>query len=147
VARDSQHGSEAVTSRIRPLLFPEPPREFPCRRALKIALRGAHVVCASFCLGAYAFDASQRVPWLVATVATGLMVLALDLHESAAFLLQARGVVVVAKLAALSFLPEGGAWLLAGVAFVSVVSSHAPSRVRHRVLFARGRVRAAETHG
>lgn len=132
---------------IGALLFPDPPRDFPGRRLLKIGLRAAHVLCAALCLGAYAFDAEERVPWLVATITTGLSILALDLHESAAFLLQVRGVVVAAKLVALAFLPAGGAWLLAAIVLVSVVSSHAPSRVRHRVLFARGRVRAAESHG
>jgi len=136
-----------VSSRIGTLLFPEPPRDFAGRRLLKIGLRGAHVVCASLCLGAYAFDAQERVSWLVAAIVTGVLIVALDLHESAAFLLQVRGVIVVAKIVALAFLPQGGAWLLAAIVLVSVVSSHAPSHVRHRMLFARGRVRAAETHG
>ena len=132
---------------IRRLLFPDPPRDFPGRRTLKIGLRGVHVLCASLCLGAYAFEAPGRAPWLVATILTGLMILALDLHESAAFLLQVRGVVVAAKLVALAFLPQCGAWLLGAIVLLSVVSSHAPGHVRHRMLLARGRVRAAETHG
>ncbi len=136
-----------MSSRLGSFLFPEPPRDFPGRRLLKIGLRGAHVVCASLCLGAYAFDAPDRVPWLVAAIMTGVLILALDVHESAAFLLQARGVVVAAKIVALAFLPQGGAWLLAGIVLVSVLSSHAPGAVRHRMLFGRGRVRAAETHG
>jgi hypothetical protein len=131
---------------IAAILFPDPPRSFRGRRLLKIGLRGVHVVCAAFCVGAYAFDAAARLPWLAATIVTGLAILALDLHESASFLLQARGVIVVLKLVALSFLPAGGAWLLAAIVLVSVISSHAPSSVRHRVLFAR-RVRAAATHG
>jgi hypothetical protein len=132
---------------VRALLFPDPPRSFPGRRLAKIALRGLHVVCAAFCLGAYAFDAAGRGPWLVAALASGALLLALDLHESAAFLLEVRGAVVVAKVLALALLPACGAWLLAAVVFASVVSSHAPSSVRHRVLFARGRVRASDTRG
>jgi hypothetical protein len=132
---------------IQRLLFPDPPRAFPGRRLLKIVLRGVHAVCASLCLGAYAFDAASRVPWLLAAIFSGLLLLALDLHESAAFLLEVRGAVVLGKLVALAFLPQGGAWLLAAIVLVSVVSSHAPSHVRHRVLFARGRVRAAATRG
>jgi hypothetical protein len=129
------------------LLFPDPPRSFPGRRLVKIALRGAHVVCAALCLGAYTFDMEGRVPWLVAAIVSGTLILALDLHESAAFLLEVRGMVVAGKLVALAFLPACGAWLLAAVVFVSVVSSHAPSSVRHRVLFGRGRVRHADTRG
>lgn len=138
-----------MRSRLGSLLFPEPPRNFPGRRALKIGLRGVHVVCASLCLGAYTFDANP-MPWLVAAILTGLLVLALDVHESAAVLLQVRGAVVVAKVVVLAFLPSFGgaqAWVLGAIVLVSVVSSHAPSHVRHRVLLGRGRVRAAKTQG
>jgi hypothetical protein len=132
---------------MRALLFPDPPRSFPGRRLVKIVLRAAHVVSAALCLGAYAYDMADRVPWLVAAIVSGTLILALDLHESAAFLLEVRGMVVTAKLVALALLPVGGAWLLAAVVFVSVVSSHAPSSVRHRVALGRGRVRASDTRG
>lgn len=132
---------------MRAVLFPDPPRTFPGRRLVKILLRGAHVVCAAFCLGAYAFALPERVPWLVAAIVSGSLIVLLDLHESAAFLLEVRGFVVLAKVLSLAFLPACGAWLLAAVVFVSVVSSHAPSSVRHRVLLGRGRVRAAVTRG
>jgi hypothetical protein len=133
---------------LREALFPDPPRDFRGRRGLKIALRAVHVLCAALCLGAYAFDAPGRVPWLLAALATGGLILALDVHESAAFFLQVRGVVVVAKTLALALLPacgDGKTWLLGAIVVVSVLSSHAPGSVRHRVLF--GRVRAARTHG
>ena len=55
--------------------------------------------------------------------------------------------VVLGKLVALAFVPAGGAYLLAAIVLVSVVSSHAPSSVRHRVLFGQGRVRASESRG
>jgi hypothetical protein len=131
----------------RAILFPDPPRDFPGRRLLKIGLRGVHVLCASLCVGAYAFDSPDRAPWLVATIGTGLLLLALDLHQSAAFLLEVRGAFVVAKVVALAFVPAGGAWLLGAIVLLSVVSSHAPGEVRHRLLFSRGRIRVAETHG
>jgi hypothetical protein len=132
---------------VTSFLFPDPPRGFPGRRAVKILLRGTHVLCASLCLGAYAFDAAGRGTWLLAAIVTGLLLLALDLHESAAFLLEVRGLVVLGKIAALAFLPEGGAWLLGAVVLVSVVSSHAPGGIRHRVVLGRGRVQAAQTRG
>jgi hypothetical protein len=132
---------------MRTLLFPDPPRSFPGRRSLKIVLRGVHVVCAAFCLGAYAFDTAERLPWLVAAIVSGLLIVALDLHESAAFLLEVRGLVVMGKVVALALLPAGGAWLLAAIVFVSVVSSHAPSSVRHRVVLGRGSIRASGTRG
>lgn len=132
---------------MRALLFPDPPRAFPGRRFVKIALRGTHVLCASFCLGAYAFDAPDRGAWLAAAIVTGLLLLALDLHESAAFLLEVRGLVVLGKLVALAFVPQGGAALLGAIVLVSVVSSHAPGSIRHRVVLGRGRIRAAQTQG
>jgi hypothetical protein len=129
------------------ILFPDPPRDFRGRRALKIVLRATHVLCASLCVGAYAFDAPGRAAWLVAAALSGTAILVLDLHESAAFLLQVRGAVVLSKIVALAFLPAGGVWLLAAIVLLSVVSSHAPSSVRHCVLLGRGRVRASRTQG
>jgi len=61
----------------------------------------------------------------------------LDLHESAAFLLQVRGLVVIVKLVLLALLPRfGGAtgWVLAAIVVLSVASSHAPGSVRYRLL-------------
>jgi len=129
------------------LLFPDPPRSFRGRRLLKILLRGVHVVFAAFCLGAYAFDSPDRVAWLLAAIASGTAILALDLHESLAFLLEVRGLFLVTKVLALAFVPHGGAWLLGAIMLLSVVSSHAPSSVRHRLVFGRGRVRASESRG
>jgi hypothetical protein len=132
------------------LLFPDPPRTFPGRRLVKIGLRAVHVLCAALCLGAYAFETDARLPWLLAAIATGAAILLLDLHESAAFLLQVRGAILVAKLAALALLPslgEARPWALGGILLVSVVSSHAPSKVRYHVLFGRGRIEGARTPG
>ncbi|HEX5138097.1 MAG TPA: hypothetical protein VFY93_14065 [Planctomycetota bacterium] len=129
------------------VLFPDTPRGFRGRRTLKIALRGVHVLCAALCLGAYAFDAPGRGTWLLAAALSGVLILALDLHESAAFLFEVRGLVVAMKVLALAFLPSGGAWLLGAVVLVSVVSSHAPSSLRHRLLVGRGRVRISGTRG
>ncbi len=133
-------------------LFPDPPREFRGRRELKIALRAVHVLCAGTLLGAYVFGvgSDRSEPWLLATVATGLSIVALDLHESAGFLFQVRGVVVLLKIGALVALPWLAgyeAWVLGAVVLVSVLSSHASSRIRYRVLLGQGRIRGGETRG
>ena len=133
-------------------LFPDPPRELHGRRGLKITLRAAHVLCAATLLGAYVFGVAEAhsEPWLLATVVTGLVILALDLHESAAFLLQVRGAVVLAKILALIALPwlEGyEAWVLGVVVVVSVLSSHASSSIRYRLLLGSGRVKGGVTKG
>jgi len=119
---------------------------------LKIVLRGVHVACAGLCLGAYAFDvaAGERIFALLAALGSGVAMLALDVHETAAFFLQVRGVVVVAKIVLLALLPWfGGArvHVLAALVLLSVVSSHAPGKIRHRQVAGAGRIEGARTHG
>lgn len=133
-------------------LFPDPPREFPGRRGLKILLRGAHVLSAGGLLGAYLFAVPKALeaPWFHATLLTGLLLLLLDLHESAAFLLQVRGLVVLVKLLLVAVLPLLGgyaAWVLGAVVLVSVVSSHAPGRVRYFLLIGRSRLTGGRSKG
>lgn len=145
-------GPGAARGGWRALLFPAEPRPLRGRRAWKIGLRAAHVVCAGVLVGAYVFDAprDERLPWLAATLASGLAILALDLHESGAFLLQVRGLFVLAKVAVVALLPRlGGAEreVLGALAFLSVLVSHAPSKVRYFLVLGRGRVRGARSRG
>lgn len=131
------------------LLFPAEPRTFPGRRALKIVARGVHIVCVAGLFGAYVFEGT-RGPWLAATIVSGFAMLALDLHESGAFLLQVKGLVVAVKVVLFCLLPwfaPHEAWLLGFLIVGSAVSSHAPGNVRHRLLFGRGRVAGARSHG
>ena len=136
----------------RRLAFPDPPRSFPGRRAAKISARAVHVLCAGVLVGSYLLHADEvlRHRWLTTTVATGFVLLLIDLHESAAFLLQVRGMLVLGKLGIVAMLPALGTaagYLLAVVLLVSVVLSHAPSRVRYFVVFGRAHVRGARTKG
>lgn len=135
---------------LKALLFPDPPRGFAGRRAVKIVLRAGHVLCAGVYLGAFVFevDPGARQPWFWALLASAGLLLLLDLHETAAFALETRGLVVLGKVVLLALLPWFGAaqvWVLAGLVLVSVVSSHAPASVRHRVVV-RG-VRGSQTRG
>ena len=137
---------------LRELLFPAEPRAFPGRRGVKMVLRGAHVLCAGVLTGAFVLSADEpaRQAWLWATLGSGGAILLLDLHESGAFLLQFRGVVVMAKIALLALLPHLApfeAWVLGGVVVATVVSSHAPAKLRYRVLLGGSGVRGAETSG
>ncbi len=134
------------------LFFPDQPRSFPLRREVKIVLRALHVPCAGILTGAYLFDvsAATRGAWIAATIVTGLAILLLDLHESGAFLLQVRGLVLAIKVALFAAVPLAGehaGWLLGALIVLSVVSSHAPSRVRYHVVLGGGRIRGAETRG
>lgn len=133
-------------------LFPDPPREFRGRRSLKIALRAAHVLMVCVLLGAYVFDATpaERTTWLWAAIASGASILLLDLHESAAFLMQVRGLIVLGKIALVGALPVfGGAqvWVLVFLVAASVLSSHAPGSFRHRQVWGRKGIRGGESHG
>lgn len=138
-------------------LFPDPPRDFRGRRALKILVRAVHVLAAGVFAGAHLLgtpsvaEASDVAGgWLHLLVGSGIVILALDLFESAAFLLQVRGLVVLAKIALLLALPALGARageVLAGLILASVVFSHAPSRVRYFLLVGRGRIRGATSKG
>ena len=134
------------------LLFPEEPRPLPGRRVLKILFRAVHVLFAGILAGSYVFDveAAQRAPWFSGTVASGLLILLLDLHESGAFLLQVRGMVVMGKLLVLFLLPWLTGWeaeVLGLLVLISVLSSHAPSSFRYFVVIGRGRVKASRTKG
>ncbi len=138
----------SLTSRM----FPQVPRDFPGRRGLKILLRSLHVLLAAVVAGGsiLAVAADELRLWLIGALSSGLLLLLLDLYESAAFLLQIRGVVVLGKLALLVALPWLGAWrswLLAALVVVSVLSSHAPSRVRYFMVVGGGRIRGARTKG
>lgn len=121
------------------------------QRGLKISLRAAHVLGAGVFAGGVVFGVAndELEPWLLLLLVAGVLVLALDVAESPAFLIQTKGVVVVAKLAILGGIVVSGEgeWLLAPIVFVSVVSSHAPSAVRHRVLVFGDRVRGSQSNG
>ena len=134
---------------MKTLLFPDEPRSFRGRRALKILFRAFHVLCAGVLVGAHVLGAGAG-PWLGATIATGSLILLLDLHETAAFVLQVRGLIVLAKLSLLAALPwfEGGeVWVLGFLLVGSVLSSHAPAKFRHRQLFGRGAVTGSTSSG
>jgi hypothetical protein len=139
-------------TRVGTLLFPREPRSFPGRRGLKISLRAAHVLCSGVAVGSLWLEAAEplRSQWMLASAFTGLAMLALDLHESGVFLVQARGLVVLIKvglLGALRWLGPWQGWALAALMVVSVLSSHASSRIRYFVVFGRGRLKGAETKG
>ena len=131
--------------------FPDPPRTYRGMRWVKIVLRAIHVLCAGVLTGAYLLEvaAPQREGYLIATAITGLLLLASDLYESAAFLVQVRGAIVLLKLTLLALLPvlPAQGLVLAGILVASVISSHASSAVRYHLLLGRGRIRGARTKG
>lgn len=132
--------------------FPDEPRDFPGRRGLKITLRGVHVLFAGIFTASYLFEVTPdvRTTWFLCTLVSGLAILLLDLHESAAFLLQVRGIFVMIKLTVLAVFPalgEARFAVLCALMVLSVISSHAPGSIRHRVVLGQGRVKGARSHG
>ncbi|MHC4852333.1 MAG: hypothetical protein ACYTF5_09960 [Planctomycetota bacterium] len=142
----------AMIEKLGALLFPEEPRPLPGRRGLKILFRAVHVLFAGVLMGSYVFDveAAQRAHWFSGTVVSGLLILLLDLHETGAFLLQVRGMVVLGKLLVLFPLPWFAGWeaeVLGLLVLISVLSSHAPSGFRYFVVIGRGKVKASCSKG
>lgn len=134
------------------ILIPLEPRQYAGQRWIKMMVRSGHVVLSGVYLGALVFqvEAAARTPWFLATMLSGLLMICLDLYESGAFLLQLRGLVVGVKLLLLALIPTFGAagvWVLAAIAFVSVISSHASARFRYFLIWGRGRIKGAETKG
>ena len=123
--------------RLKPLLFPIPPRRIPRHRALGLALRTAHLMTFGALLGGHLFDvdSARLMPFLLATIASGVALLALELASTCAWLFMGKGLSVLVKLAVLVLVPlfwEYRVPLLLLVVAVASVGSHMPSRFRHR---------------
>jgi len=76
-------------------------------------------------------------PWLLSSIATGLVLLAIDLHASMSVLCEVRGVLLLIKLALLLLIPlyiELTVPILIAVLVIGAVGSHMSKRHRHKVL-------------
>jgi len=125
---------------VKSLLFPNSPRRIPRHRALGLALRTAHLMTFGALLGGHFFnvDSARLMPFLLATIASGVALLALELASTCAWLFMGKGLVVLAKLLILAMIPffwEYRVFLLLLTVAVASVGSHMPSRFRHRCLF------------
>jgi hypothetical protein len=112
------------------------PRTFHGMRVVKVAARTVHIVAMALVLGgvAYAAPVAALALPLALTVASGLLLLGLDLWKSGTWLTQGGGVAVLLKLALLSL----GQWFpaarfecyLAATAIASI-GAHMPKSWRH----------------
>lgn len=123
--------------RLKPFLFPVPPRHIPRHRALGLALRTAHLTTFGALLGGHLFDVdpARLRPFLLATIASGVALLGLGLASTCAWLAMGKGLAVLVKLALLLMVPlfwEYRVPLLLLVVAIASVGSHMPSRFRHR---------------
>lgn len=125
-------------------LFPWPPRRLRWGRAAKVLLRTVHVVAMALVLGGLAYGAPEpalAVP-VVLTVASGVLLLLVDLAESCVFLYQGAGVATLVKLALVllgAVYPAGRLPLYLAATVVASVGSHMSGRLRH-YSFVHGRV-------
>ncbi len=133
-------------------LFPNPPRGFPGRRAIRVLLRSGHLLTTGVLVGGHIFAQSEEVliPWLVAAVTTGGLMLAIGLHSSLALMFETRGMIILTKMLLVALVPvfwDERIWLLITVIIIGGVGSHASRGIRHRVLFLRDRVIPDESKG
>ena len=121
---------------LRDLLFPESPRYFRWARQTQVVLRSIHIAAMALVVGGIPFGAdfqTLRGPLLI-TLASGVLLFAIDLARDLAILTQGSGVAVLLKLGLLGMgvlqpsarLP----WYLAAT-LVASVGSHMPGSWRH----------------
>jgi hypothetical protein len=125
-----------VPGSVRERLFPRTPRSFRGARAWQVGARTVHIAAMGLVLGGVAFAAPERALVLpvALTIASGLLLLGIDLWKSGAYLYQGNGVAVLLKLALLGlgqlFPAARLEWYLAATAVASI-GSHMPKTWRH----------------
>jgi hypothetical protein len=121
---------------LRVLLLPEPRRRLPHARAWNVGARTVHLAATGVLLGGHVFgvQAAALLPWLAAAIASGAVMLAVELYSSVDWLAEIGGLAVLLKLALLLVIPF--AWsarvpVLFAVVLIAGVGSHMPGRYRH----------------
>ncbi len=112
------------------------PHRIPYARAWNIAARTAHLSVTSVLVGGHVFNVSkpQLLPWLYATIATGLVMTFLEAFPRIRWFYQGRGLMVMLKLVLLASIPWMWNWrvpILFVVIVLASVGSHMPGRFRY----------------
>lgn len=121
---------------MRDALFPWPPRRLPWARPVQVALRTLHVAAMGLLLGGLAFDVSEArlaLPGAL-TVASGVLLLAVEIARSGVFLYTGAGAATLLKLALLALgqaFPAGRFELYLAATLVASVGSHMSRSWRH----------------
>lgn len=139
-------------TRLLAFLFPEQPREFPYRRAIRITLRALHILTTGVLLGGHIFQQPTIAlePWLWVAILSGLTIILTDIYSSFAVLFEIRGIVVLIKIVLLSLVAvfwEQRIFLLVLILFIGAISSHMPKRYRHRLLFLQSKIHPDQRSG
>ena len=118
------------------LLFPDPRRRLPHSRWWNIAARTVHLAATGMLLGGHLFGADEATlrPLLWVAIASGAVMIAIELYPTAHWAHQVCALFVYAKVGVLCLVPflwEQRVPLLLTVLVLASVGSHAPRRVRH----------------
>ncbi len=112
------------------------------KRWTKISLRTLHLLAVAGVGGGVLFGLEKDVwlnYWWLAIATGGLMML-MDMISNRVWIVQVRGVVIILKLVLLAFLGSFPAWdiyLLVFIIIVSGVVSHAPGKLRYYSVYHR----------
>ncbi|SCZ67515.1 hypothetical protein [Thiohalomonas denitrificans] len=125
----------AAMIRLKPLLIPAVPRQFPGERWINIALRCLHLVGIAGISGGFLFTLAeaQWLPFWYLTLSSGVALSLLYVWSTALWLVQLKGIAIllkVALLAAATLFPEWRAGLFVSIILISGLIAHAPGAVR-----------------
>ncbi|HYW04898.1 MAG TPA: hypothetical protein VFA86_13235 [Gammaproteobacteria bacterium] len=117
-------------------LFPAQSRKFPGQRWVNISLRTCHLLGVAGIGGGFLYHAPESAwtPYLWLAVASGAGMVAIQAWSNGIWLIQVRGLAVLAKLVLLALAAWAGAsrgTVLVCVIAISGVISHAPGNVRY----------------
>ncbi len=137
-----------MASTLRAALFPRPPRSLPWARPVQVLARTLHIAAMGVLLGGVAFGVGvERLWWPIAlTIASGVLLFAIDLAKSAVCLYQGSGVAVLLKLALLvagQVFADSRIWWYLAATVVASIGSHMPGSWRHYSFIDR---RVLDTH-
>ena len=130
---------------IRRHLFPAESRYFPGQRWANITLRTLHLVGIAGLGGGFFYPAvgDEWHNYLLLTLVTGVGLSLISIYSNGVWLVQLRGLVVLAKLLLLGLIevwPEAKLVLIVVVIVISGYIAHAPARVRYYSLWHRRRI-------
>ena len=122
--------------RRKSLFFPEPERRVPGERWLRTMLRTVHIASMAVLLGGHFFDvpAAQLHGALIWTVASGVLMVLLEVYGTLNWLFEVRGLVTVLKVGlvcAVVVFWEQRVWLLMAALAIGSLSSHAKAEIRY----------------
>ncbi len=112
------------------------PRPLPGVRVIRTTLRTAHLLAFGTLYGGHVYNLpAQRLwPAMLATVASGGTLMALEIYRTPVWLGQVRGMATLVKIglvAAVAVYWDQRLWLLTAAVIIGGVVSHLPGRYRY----------------